>query len=72
MKLDVKPKLWEDREALFSASLVENGVQSSTLKSYMSAFKGTFLDDNYSWDNSKLILNTITRECRLKNNRILT
>ena len=39
LSLDVIPKLWEERASLFAAHLVHEGVQSSTLKSYISAIK---------------------------------
>ena len=36
---------WEQRTALFGAYLVDNGVQSSTLKSYFSAIKHVLRQD---------------------------
>ena len=59
--LDVKPITWEERASLFGASLVEKGVQSSTLKSYMSAIKRVLTDNGYSWDNNKLMLPVLTK-----------
>ena len=38
---------WEQKTALFGAYLVENGVQSSTLKSYLSAIKYILKLDGY-------------------------
>ena len=68
IRLDKKPKFWEDRTTLFAAYLVEiKKVQSSTLKSYVSAIKRTLIDDNYNWKDDKLILNTLTRACKASN-----
>ena len=45
--LDTKPKLWEDRTTLFLGYLIDHGVQSSTIKSYVSAIKKTLVMDGY-------------------------
>ena len=72
IKLDVKPDTWEARASLYGAYLVESGVQSSTLKSYMSAIKKVLTLDGYVWDQNKLLLNTLTNACRLINDRVRT
>ena len=41
IKLDVKPKSWECGASLFGAYLVDNGSQSCTIKTYISAIKGS-------------------------------
>ena len=46
LSLDVKPKLWEDRATLFIGYLINRGVQSSTVKSYVSAIKKTWMAIN--------------------------
>ena len=45
IRLDKKPKQWEDRVALFLAFQVEKGAQSATIKSYTSAIKSVLKDD---------------------------
>ena len=70
IKFDKKPKLWEDHAMLFSATLIERGVQSSTLRSYISAIKGLLVDNGYDWDNNKMLLRTLSRACRVVNDRI--
>ena len=70
LKLDMKPRLWEDHTMLFAASLIENGIQSSTLKSYISAIKCMLIDDDYNWDNRKILLRTLARSCRYVNNKL--
>ena len=51
IKLDVKPKSWEERTSLFLAYLVDTGVQSCMIKSYLSAIKRVLIDDGYQWEN---------------------
>ena len=53
--LDDKPDLWEDRVTLFIGYLIEQGKQSATIKSYVSAIKKTLIIDSYNW-NDKLVL----------------
>ena len=55
---------------LFAASLIENGFQSSTLKSYMSAIKSVLMDDNYDWQDGRLELQTLSRAYRIVNNKL--
>ena len=70
VRLDWLPRGWEERASLFSAHLVSKGIQSSTLKSYISAIKhmvNTYAD-NYEWNDKKILLSAIVRACSLKNN----
>ena len=45
LHLDIKPKSWQDRLTLFVGYLVDEGKQSSTVKSYISAIKDVLKDD---------------------------
>ena len=72
IRLDVKPSSWEDRASLFVAQLIEDGLQSSTVKSYVSAIKRILIDDGYQWNDSKILLAALTRVCRLINDRVRT
>ena len=73
IKLDHKPKDWEDRVAFFCAFLIEEwNIQSSTLKSYISAIKHTLKCDGYKWKDEKVRLGALTRSCKLKNDCIQT
>ena len=67
IRLDHKPNTWEDRVAFYGAFLVDNGVQSSTLKSYVSAIKKTLVLDGYDWCDEKLKLCILTNSCRRTN-----
>ena len=72
IQLDIKPKYWEDKVSLFLAYMVHRGAQSSTIKSYTSAIKAILTEDGYEWDNKRILLTTLTRACRLKNDRVST
>ena len=48
ISLDVKPVSWEDRVTLFIGYKIENGMQSSTVKCYVSAIKKLLVEDGYS------------------------
>ena len=70
MKLDCKPKMWESRVTLFIAYLVDRGMQSISVKSYVSAIKRMLIDDGYPWEDGKILLTSLTRACRNMNDRL--
>ena len=70
IKLDRIPRTWEERVGLYIAHLVYHGAQSSTVKTYISAIKSILIDDDYQWDQSKILFSTLTRACRLINDRV--
>ena len=70
IRLDKIPETWENRVGLYTAYLVDKGLQSSTLKSYCSAIKKILHDDGYELDMNKLVLNSITKACSLVNDRL--
>ena len=71
INLDYKENLsWEDRTALFGAHLVEGGIQSSTLRSYISAIKHVLKMDGYLWNDNKALLSSLVKGCRLENDRV--
>ena len=72
IELDRKPKLWEDCTTLFIGYLIDNGMQSSTIKSYVSAIKKTLIMDGYDWNDSLLQVRSLTRACRLINDMVRT
>ena len=63
---------WEEKTALYGAYLVDNGVQSSTLKSYFSAIKHILKLDGYQWDDNKVLLNALVKGCKLENDVVKT
>ena len=62
-----KAPSWEEKTSLFGAFLVSQGKQSSTLKSYFSAIKFILKTDGYQWDDNAVLLNVLTRSCKLCN-----
>ena len=72
INLDVKPRTWEDRVTLFIGYKIDNGMQSSTVKSYVSAIKKLLVDDGYPWDDNKVIVGSLTKACKIINDRVHT
>ena len=70
VRLDETPKDWEDRVALCAALLIDEGIQSNTLKSYISAIKAILKVDGYKWDDTKLECSVFTKACHLKNDAL--
>ena len=56
VQLDNKPKFWEDRATLFIGYLIDKGMQSATVKSYVSAIKKTLVMDGYEWDENLVLV----------------
>ena len=72
VKLDRRPKTWEDRVALYCAYLTDEGAQSQTIKSYISAIKSVLRDDNYEWNENQVALSSLTRACKIVNDTVRT
>ena len=72
IQLDTLPQFWEDRTSLFIAHLVQKGIQSGTIKSYVSGIKDMLVHVNYKWDDSKILLTSLTKACRLCNDHVTT
>ena len=73
VKLDRKPKSWERKVALYGAYLVDNGIQSSTIKSYFSAIKKILWEGlSYEFNDSHMLLASIAKACRIKNDKVYT
>ena len=72
ISLDLKPMSWEDRTSLFIAHMIDRGLQSCSVRSYVSAIKRILVDDGYCWNDQKVLLTSLTRACRLVNDRVHT
>ena len=57
---------------LFVTHLIDKGMQSSTVRSYVSAIKKILIEDGYQWNNTKILLSSLTRACRLVNDHVKT
>ena len=51
---------------------IDQGMQSSTVKSYISAIKKMLVDDGYPWDDKKVLVASLTKACKLVNDRVKT
>ena len=61
IRLDCVPNTWEERAILFCAHLNEQGLQSATIRSYISAIKSVVRNDDYEWDDHQILLTTLTK-----------
>ena len=72
ISLDVAPHSWEARTTLYIAYLIDNGKQSASIKSYVSAIKKLLVIDGYKWKDEEVLLNSLTKAWRLLNDRVKT
>ena len=72
ISLDDKGSLgsWESKVALFGAYLVDQVVQSSTLRSYISAIKHVLRNDGYQWNDEIVRLNSLIKGCKFVNDTL--
>ena len=68
----MKPPSWEDRVTLFIGYKVDQGINSSTVKCYVSAIKKMLTDDGYPWDDRKVLVGSLTKACKLVNDKVHT
>ena len=72
ISLAVKPASWEARTTLYIAYLIEQGRQSSSIKTYVSAIKKLLVIDGCDWQDKEVLLTSLTKACRLVNDRVKT
>ena len=72
IKLDRKPRLWEGRTTLFVGFLIDRGMQSAMVKSYVSAIKKTLVMDGYSWNNNLILISSLAKACKIVNDSVRT
>ena len=70
MRLDCPPDSWEECTILFCAHIIDKGLQSSMVKSYISAIKCMLKDDNYDWKEQQFQLTTLTHACWVVNDQV--
>ena len=58
--------MWEDGLLLYVAYLIEQGLKSTTVKSYISGIKNVLAADVYVWNENRALLNSLTKACKLK------
>ena len=52
--------------------MVSKGAKSTMIRSYLSAIKAVLKDDEYQWDDNKVILDSLIKGCRLINDKVKT
>ena len=57
---------------LYIAYIVDIGLQSSTVRSYISAIRNILSDDGYVWDDQRMLINSLTRACKVVNDKVKT
>ena len=70
IKLDRKPRAWEDRIVLFAAHLISENRKSTTIKSYVSAIKAVLSQINIKVHEDTCLINSLTRACKLEKDRV--
>ena len=68
--MDIRPNNWEDRVLLLATHLIHNKKKATTVKSYISAIKAVLLENGYELCENKFLLNSITRACKLVNDKV--
>ena len=71
IKLDVKPRSWEQQIILFMGFLVDSKLKSSTVKSYISAIRSVLSDLNVRILQENFTLAALTRACRIRNDELV-
>ena len=73
IRLDHKPATWEARTSLYCAYMIDElKLQSSTVKSYVSAIKAKLMADGYDWQDCAVKLSILTGVCKLRNDAFKT
>ena len=72
LSLDIMPPTWEHRVTFYMVYLIDCGKQSSSVKSYVSAIKKLLAMDNYKWKDEDVLVHSLTKACKLKNDRVTT
>ena len=72
IRLDTKPRSWEERLVLFVGYLIERKRKSSTIKSYISAIKSVLKEDGEELNEDTFLLTSLTRACKYQNDQVHT
>ena len=57
---------------MFIGYKIDNGMQSATVKLYISAIKKMLVNDGYSWDDQKVLVGSLISACKIINDRVHT
>ena len=70
IRLDRKPREWDQHLTLFVAYLIDNKKPSSTVKSYISAIKVVLQDNGIELQENQCLLTSVTRACHLTKDKV--
>ena len=70
IRLDMKPRSWEDRLVLFVQYLIKTDKKSTIIRSYISAIKTTLHQDGVEINENKFLLTALIKAYKLKNNKV--
>ena len=70
LRLDRKPRYWEDCIVLFVGYLIEQKKKSTTIKSYLSAIRAVLKQDKYNLQEDQFLLKSLTKACCIKNDHL--
>ena len=71
IELDHMPPTWEEKTSLYCTYLIKIvGVQSSTIKSYISAIKYKLRTDGYQWNDQLGLFSSLVHACRNSNDLV--
>lgn len=70
IRLDLKPRFWEDRLILFVGYLIQTKKKSNTIRSYISAIKAVLFQGGIWINEDRYLLRALTRRCKLTNDKV--
>ena len=70
IRLENKPRTWEDRLTLFVGYLVNEKLKASTIRSYISGIKSVLMDDGIEINEDRYLLTSLTKACKYVNNGV--
>ena len=57
---------------LFTGFLIDNNLKSTSVRSYISAIRAVLTENTIEINDNKFLLNSLTRACKLQNDKIIT
>ena len=70
LRLDYKLIAWEERLTLFTGHMIENGLQSATIKSYLLAVRGILAMEGISIEQNSFVLTSLIRTSKIINDQL--
>ena len=67
-----RPNTSKDRVVLYAGFLIDQGKKSTTVRPYVSAIRSVLMDDEVILNENKYLLTSITKACKLINDKVRT